>query len=209
MPDDDEPPANQSWQRLSVKHQPESPTWCNTAWIRNFKGDDAALALFFRRAAENVISYLALGRSEGPPDGLLMPVGYLYRHALELRLKALLRAAERAGCIAPAALDACRRACQRSHVLKLLWDFALDPIKTIFPDLDESLLRRQQGLVDDLHRIDSTGEHLRYSRTQQQAITVDAYPDSVELRELQEAYAELDEFLLVCWGNFSDRSGPY
>jgi hypothetical protein len=184
------PPPKPTWRVLQAPHNPRSPTWCSKGWLSNFRGNNKLVAMQFKRAADCLVDHLANGGTcgAGPPDGLLVPVGYLYRHALELELKIALKLAVRANAI-PCGPT------RTEHRLRVLWSLLRPAIERVWPTLEGEVMARQEALIADLDQMDPTGQNFRYARDTKGAATVDSYPDGVDLWELKQAFADAEDFL--------------
>lgn len=74
------------------------PTSLQLEWL-GFMANDELISLGFREAADAVVAHLESCANPGHPDHFFFPVTYLYRHGLELAMKALLRDGASAGLI--------------------------------------------------------------------------------------------------------------
>jgi len=180
---------------------PDSPTLCDIKCLSRFDVDEGFLSEEFRLAADHVIEHLKTGQTFGHPDGLFMPIAYLYRHALELVLKHLVRLGLAANLIEDS--GEIRSDLQR-HSLHKLWCNARIAIEKRWPDGDKKIIHNTQALIDDFQRIDKSGQNLRYTRNPQGRSTLDKYPDSIELVEFQHAFEGVHNLLSGCSWEFKE-----
>ncbi len=159
-----------------------SPTYCSLDYLKLWFDEDR-IAQTFRRAGDCIVNSLEAGDSYGHPDELFMPVAYMYRHALEVKLKHLIRLApdqNLTGAYDPKILG--------SHRLEKLWEETRHVLVGIWPEEDEAPLDNIETLINDFVKIDGSGQHLRYSHKNRDvnSKTNENYPSGVDLKELKE-----------------------
>lgn len=136
-------------------------------------------------------------------DYLIYPMGFLYRHHVELQLKYLI---EKCGELleegaAPAP----------THNLERLWNMLRTKIKEIESDSEEFLLEIDDG-IKKLIQLDGTGQEFRYSKLKNE----DRCLDHLQLVDIGKLYESLEtlssnlqsihDHIDVC---LSDRSDYY
>lgn len=180
---------------------PHSPTWCSIDWLSSLNGiDECFLSSNFKKAADHVIEHLKTGRAFGHPDGLFMPIAYLYRHSLELQLKYLVRLGL-AACLIEDSVQVQRDLGR--HDLYKLWCHARASLEERWPDGDKDIINNTQALINDFQRIDKSGQNLRYTRDSQNRSTASKFPDSIELVEFQSVFEGVHNLLDGCATEFS------
>lgn len=153
----------------------------------------------YKRAADILVKAKQDGADPYHPDGLFMPVGYLYRHALELKLKGLL---ERIiDCDLMDKEESIEKLLNRHDIVKL-WD-AIKPILIDqWPKADRKPLNNVEALLCEFHKIDKSGQSLRYSKVKNGGDVRDKFPKIVRLEMLQEAFDEMYSLLDGCSMHF-------
>jgi len=114
-----------------------SSTWASLPWLASLKVDDSFLAAAFKEAGDKIVK--ELGRSEDfqHPDKFFMPIAYLYRHSLELKMKTIVRLGRSLELI-----ESGQKLSRvlRSHNLYQLWNFVRAVVEVYSPD------ERQDGI---------------------------------------------------------------
>ncbi len=162
------------------------------------------LAGAFKKSADIIVSHIEAGRTPEHPDAYFFPVTYLYRHAIELNLKELIRF----GINHDVLKENCRlKLLMNSHKLYSLWNKVKDMLLKISPDGNKADLRNMERLIQEFHNLDPTGQNLRYSRTIQGDSTTDNFPDIVDLVKMRNTCAGLFCFFDGC-DAFLDAMDP-
>jgi hypothetical protein len=151
----------------SVLFQPvdRDGDWRLNAIVDRFHKDDGVLGFGYADAGRTLVEKWVTERSAN--DSHLMPIIWLYRHALELDLKACIRVAAR--CLAkeakagpsetPAALGEWLRR-TASHQLRLL----AQRLDSYLVQLDtEPLPLEVRAVLEELHDLDPGGDNFRYA----------------------------------------------
>lgn len=179
---------------------PSSPTWCSLKWLTTAQSfDDGRLAEQFMRAADAVVEDRKSGRDHGHADALFMPIAYLFRHAIELKLKHLIRSAGSAELIEISDKIEEKLA---GHALHPLWIVARSAIEARWPDEPRLVVNHTEALIQDFHRIDRSGQRLRYTRDLDGASTMKDLPDAVDLEQVREAVQGVFNLLDGCESEF-------
>jgi len=177
-----------------------SPTWCSVKWLTTAQSfDDGRLAEQFMRAANAVVEDRKSGRDHGDADGLFMPIAYLFRHAIELKLKSLIRSAGSAELIE---ISAKIEEKLEGHALHPLWIVARHAIESRWPDETKLVVNNTEALIQDFHRIDRSGQQLRYTRDLDGASTMKGLPEAVDLEQVREAVQGVFNLLDGCESEF-------
>jgi len=124
-----------------------------------------------------------------------MPIAYLYRHCLELKMKHLIRLGKRLDLIEE---DERLRRTFRKHHLYSLWNTVKTVITQFDPDCPIEDLKAAEKIVQEIHNIDRSGQSLRYSADTSGRATVDQLPESVDLRHLRDVFEAIFNFLDGC-----------
>jgi len=142
----------------------------------------------FKRAADIVVNAVPTGETTGDDD-LLFSVGYLYRHALELQLKYIIRLGVEMKLLetSPECLDA--------HALYPLWNKARDVLS------DESEVKKLgplENVIQQLHDVDPSGQEFRFERTTMNKPSLNLLPDLVSLTAMQRVVTKVYDQLETC-----------
>jgi hypothetical protein len=168
-----------------------SPTWCSLDWINDERFGPERIADEFKRAADKLVESLVTDADPMHRDGLFMPVAYLYRHALELKIKHLISLAASCELIT----EKEQKNIAKSHKIVLLWQVAKRALLQRWPRGDRRILNNVEALLTDFHKVDKTGQGLRYHDTAG-ARAIEKYPKSIDLlllkNALDESYVLLD-----------------
>jgi len=183
---------------------PGSPTWCSLKWRKSLPfglHEELYLAEKFKDAGDHVIEHLKTGQVRRPPDGMFMPIAYLYRHSLELTLKHLIRLGIEAQLIekSPIIDNHLGR-----HGLGDLWLHVRAAINARWPDSKNKCRDNTEALINDFHVVDRSGQNLRYAWDKEYYPTTQEFPDSIDLVEFKRAYEEVFNYLSGCSAVFDE-----
>lgn len=155
-------------------------------------GLDRAYIASFKKAADIVVG--SLGRlPEYERDELFYSVGYLYRHALELQMKYILHLAKQMN-IVPELPEAANE-----HALHPLWNETRKVLSAVWDD-DAKILNPIEAIIQDIHKVDPSGQEFRYATRTDQKASLRNLPSKVSLLKLQTAVSGIYEFLEGCAG---------
>lgn len=145
----------------------------------------------FKLAADQLVRGLGESRDAAwQKDFLLYPVGVLYRHYLELRLKKIYWAAS--GGKPPTS----------SHSLMIVWNQVREVFKNRHPQDDELIVdhyERIASLLRPLDQLDPNSQGFRYPFDKKGELTISNDIERIELQELKEQVAEISRLLDVLW----------
>lgn len=139
--------------------------------VQDMHEDDASMGFGFISAADALVEHW---EEHGPNDGHLMPIITLYRHGLELLLKAAVRDA--AGCLrreGASDLELAPLAINQS--LARSAGHSLQELATKLDDLlgrlrQEQLPADTHAVLSSLHTLDPRGDTFRYATTYDKAV---------------------------------------
>ncbi len=155
----------------------------------------------YKRAADLLVKAKQNGTDPYHPDGLFMPVGYLYRHALELKLKGLLESI--IACDLIAKEESIEKLFSKHNIVKL-WE-AIKPILIDqWQDADRKPLANTEALLCEFHKIDKSGQSLRYSKEINGGDVRYKFPKILRLERLKEAFDEIYNLLDGCSMHFDN-----
>jgi len=191
------PDVRQSLFGMEGDHS-DSPAKCFIDHIGMSDFNVGHLAWHYQRAADQLVDHLEQGRDLYNPDGLFMPVGYLYRHCLELKLKRLLSVLVSCGLTNadPDILD--------GHDLGKLWRKIKPALREQWPKENPKSMNNVEALINDFIRIDKAGQSLRYATQKNGADVREKFPKIVRLDLLRDAFTGLYNFLDACESYLED-----
>ncbi len=95
----------------------------------------------------------------------------------------------------------------RGHGLIKLWDAIKPALVDQWPKADRKPLNNAEALIRDFHKIDKSGQSLRYSSTKNGNSVKKGFPKVVWLEMLQEAVSEMYNLLNGCEMHFDNILG--
>lgn len=174
---------------------PNSPTWASLDWLASFNADDSLFATAFKEAGDKIIKELSRGDDPQHPDMFFMPIAYLYRHSLELKIKQIIRLGIKLDLIQE---DKKLSSELKHHRLHQLWDYARKVLEEHWPDSPKEALYAAGGIVQEFHNIDKSGQIFRYSEDSSGKKTLNQLPESVQLTHLQDVFEAVFNLLDGC-----------
>lgn len=174
---------------------PQSSTWCSLNWFASWEIDDSFFAEGFKESADKIIKELRRGENCEHPDIYFLPIAYLYRHSLELKMKQIVKLALRIELLESS--DEIDDAL-KWHNLHKLWNHSKASIKKHWPDSSGEELNAAERIIQEFHKIDKTGQNLRYSTTTSGNPTVSSLPEAVDLIHLKDIFEAIYNFLDGC-----------
>jgi len=134
------------------------PDWRLNACV-NYAFDDLyAYAEGYRRAGDMLAEQLIADPTHGL-DFVVYPLVFLYRHAIELQLKGVIRDGRRL-----LRLRAVPRKKLENHELDKLWELARPILEGVWPEGDTRCLDRIDAVVRELTEADPSSQAFRYDR---------------------------------------------
>lgn len=177
-----------------------SPTWCSLNWLSDFNLDDSYYAHVFKKAADKIIAELERGEDVEQADPMFIPIAFLYRHCLELKMKMVIRKGLALDIINMTDDDI--NELLGSHNLHKIWNTFKSIVTTYWPDGNTDELKATEKIILDFHKIDKTGQHLRYSKDKNGNKTSTSLPESVELTSLRDTFEGVYNLLDGCETEF-------
>ena len=174
-------------------------------WIKVCPSDYLLMDAF-KKSADMIVSQIEAGQIPEHPDAYFFPVTYLYRHAIELSLKQLVRHGIYLGILN----ESCRlKKLLNRHDLHPLWNKVEGVLLHVWPDGNMGDIHNVRRMVQEFHNIDPTGQNLRYSRTRSGNSTMDGLQGTVDLVNLKNTCEGLFNFFDGCNAGLSEANqGP-
>jgi len=173
--------------------QPNSKTCCFVHHAYKYHSQDSEVAAAYMQCADMAVWAQKNNPSYSHPDALFMPIVYLYRHALELSLKSMIRTMHYSGRI-----NVLPEKELENHKIMPLWNQVKPVLKATWPDDDDRPLKYTESLLNELHTLDDSGQGFRFTYNKNKKRNSDKYPDVVDLQKLQLAMNEIQTFLSCC-----------
>ena len=180
---------------------PCSPTWASLSWLEGMRIGDSSLALAFKECGDKVVTELERGESIEHPDMYFIPIGYLYRHSLELKMKQVIRLALKLELLEKDqkivdVLD--------GHALYPLWNYVKLGAQKLWPGDPGDELKIVEGVIQSLHQLDKSGQGLRYTKDSSGQSTLLNLPTSVDLSHFKDVFEGVFNLLDGCESAFED-----
>jgi len=166
----------------------------------------AGVSLYYKEAADIIVKAKEMGIDRCYPDGLFMPVVYLYRHSLELKLKSLLNQIIIYGYIEKVQED---DKILGGHNIIKLWNRIKPALIEQEPKVDKKSLNNVEFLLSDFHKVDKSGQALRYSTLKNGNDVKENYPKIIRLELIKKAFDEMYNLLEGCSIHFEELSQFY
>lgn len=131
----------------------------------------------------------------------VVPVAFLYRHSLELMLKAIIRVGVRLDFLAD---DEKLTELLCGHSLHKLWSKAKVAIHRRWPDQPGDELMATERIFQEFHGIDRSSQTFRYSTDKDGNDNLDKLPGVIDMRELKETAGAVFSFLSACEGSLQE-----
>ena len=154
--------------------------------------NDRMIAEGFKDAADRVVASLETGSHTRHPDRSFFPVAYLYRHSIELYLKEIVRLGQSLN-LGDAGKDV-----MAAHNLHALWGKARQVLETMWPGADPEPLLAAEKVILDFHKIDRSGQELRYARSKEQKPHLEQAPRIIDLVQMKDVMETVLGFLDSC-----------
>ena len=174
---------------------PDSPTWASLHWLASIKVDDSFLAGAFKEASDKIVKELTHANTFQHADMFFMPIAYLYRHSLELKMKEIIRLGIGLELIPE---DEKTSEVLKNHNLHQLWNFVKKAVEAHWPDGSKNDIDAAGRIVQEFHNIDKSGQSLRYSKDLSDRSTLEKLPKSVQLTHVQDVFEVVFNFLDGC-----------
>ena len=185
-----------------VKHsKPTSSTWASLSWLARLRFDDSQLASAFKECGDKIINDLQSQEIHKHADIYFIPIAYLYRHALELKMKEIIRLGLHLDLLQD---NKSLRKSLEEHSLYPLWNHVKKSATNSWPSSPKHELVAVERIIQALHEIDKSGQNLRYTKDTNGKSTLSYLPDSVDLVHFKEILDGVFNLLNGCEDAFID-----
>jgi len=182
---------------------PNSSTWASIHWLTLLKADDSLFATAFKVAGDKIIKELSRGDDHQPADMFFMPIAFLYRHSLELKMKVIIKLGNRLELIEN---NGKLSSALEKHKLHQLWNYARKVIESYWQDSPKNEVAAAGKIIQEFHNIDKFGQSLRYSEDLSGNCTLEDLPESVQLTHLKDVFDAIFNFLDGCEMGLDDAN---
>ncbi len=151
-----------------------------------FEGDESNV-MAFKEAGDELVDFVARGEKYSWYEAFLRPIGFLYRHYLELELKYWIKELE-------VTLDQAGKL-MKQHNLRKLW-LALKPVIQPFCETqeDQEMLSEVGEVILTFDEYDPTGQEFRYTRTTKDTGTLGNLPQRIDVKEVKHLIGRVSFF---------------
>ncbi len=165
--------------------------------------NDFLLPESFKELGDFSIEVLLKGGDGTHPDRFLFPILYYYRHAVELKMKEIIRI----GILLNLNSDESVKNIINKHDLHSIWVQSKEIISAFWPNSDEEVLDIVEKFIQDFHNIDPDGQRLRYSRSNKGLAYQYSLPKTIDLIHLRDVIDGL--WNLLCGASDGLNEGVY
>ncbi len=181
---------------------PNLPTWASLGWFESVNMDDSPLSFAFKECADKSIDGLKKGTSPRHSDMIFLPIAYLYRHSLELKMKQIIRLALKINLIENNGKIS--KLLDSGHELYPLWNYVKKCVVSFWPEAPDNDLTTVERIVQILHNIDKSGQELRYTKNSKGQSSLSNLPNSVDLIHFKDVFEGVFNLLDGCEFAFED-----
>ncbi|MGB8226434.1 MAG: hypothetical protein WCE45_06180 [Sedimentisphaerales bacterium] len=151
----------------------------HTVLLHQYLGGDESNVIAFKEAGDELVDFVVRGKKYRWYEDFLRPIGFLYRHYLELELKYWLKELkgyplDQAGSLL------------KEHNLSNLW-LKLKPLIQPFCETegDQKILSEVEEVILTFDKYDPTGQEFRYTRTTKGANALKNLPSKIAVEEFK------------------------
>jgi len=150
--------------------------------------EDGGNIIAFKEAGDELIGFVVRGEKYSWYEAFLRPIGFLYRHYLELELKYWIRK------LNEEPSKQVKRLLTK-HDLRNLW-LALKPLIQPFcgTNGDQKILSEVEEVILTFHEYDPTGQEFRYTRTTKDTATLGKLPPRIDVKLVKCSVARVYDF---------------
>jgi len=170
-----------------------SRDWVSLRWLSSqSETDDVIYAEAYKRAGDVLINHITCENNRIPSDIYFLPIAFMYRHCIELKLKKIVKLGLSLQLIQE---EKHIQDALRSHKLIDIWKHARNILQRYFSNDSEKDIRGAAGIIEAVNRIDKSGYGMRYPTSLEQNPTLSNLPESASLLHLQNVFEALFNFL--------------
>lgn len=156
----------------------------------------------FRTAAEIIIDKCEADGDCPSNDTLFFPVAYLYRHCIELRLKAIIRVGLGMRFFKNDEVEEDLK----QHNLIRLWKHTKKLLIHRWPTADKSPLKGTESAIQEFHQSDPNGQMFRYDNDNDgRRYKHEKLPDHISPAQMRKTTKGVCNFLEATWSELKDN----
>ena len=169
----------------------------HTVLLLEFLGGYESNIMAFKEAGDALVDFVAKGEKYSWYEDFVRPMGFLYRHYLELELKYWIKELNECAFEEAAKL-------LNEHNLKNLW-LELKPLIQPFciSEKDQKILCEVEEVVLTFDKYDPTGQEFRYIRTTKGMKTLRNLPPKFDIKEVKRLIGRVSSFFVGLGGVIS------
>jgi hypothetical protein len=152
----------------------------HTVLLREYleqEGDGANL-MAFKEAGDELVDFVERGEKYSWYEAFLRPIGFLYRHYLELEIKYWIKELSKEEPLAQ------KEKLVKEHNLKKLWRKLKPLIHSLCGTEDKEFLEVEEVILT-FDKYDPTGQEFRYTRTTKDTSTLRSLPSKIDVKEVK------------------------
>lgn len=172
--------------RASDKLFGSGPDWQMNACVNFMHDPSEGYIVGYKAAGDVLVAHVA--ETARDQDILVYPILFNYRHYVELRLKVIIRHAQRL-----VGVESQGRV--TGHGLDTLWASAMRLVETAWPDCDKQDFENAGSIIKQLSQADDRGMTFRYGYDKDGKLLLNRSISHINLRNVREVLGRLAEFL--------------
>lgn len=155
---------------------------------------ESMIAEGFKEAADRIVLSLEESNHDRYADKYLFPVGFLYRHYLELSMKEIVRLGVSLQILEEPEV----RKILKSHDLLALWGQTRRTLITFWANSDPTPVNAVESVMRQFHQIDGNGQAFRYSTDKEGETFLADAPRVISLSEMRKVMDGIHSFFDGC-----------
>lgn len=162
----------------------------NTVLLRKYleQEGDWANVIAFKEAGDELVDFVSRGEKYSWYEAFLRPIGFLYRHYLELELKYWIKELNEG-------LFEESDKLLKDHNLKNLWVKLRTLIQPFCESQeDKKMLSEVEEVILTFDKYDQTGQEFRYTRTTKDTGTLRSLPPRIDVKEIKRLIGRVSFF---------------
>jgi len=160
----------------------------HTILLSKYLGGDESNIVAFKEAGDELVDFVVRGEKYSWYESFLRPIGFLYRHYLELELKYWIKE------LKEGPLDHGGKLLKQ-HNLRKLWLVLKSLIQPFCgTQEDQEMLSEVEEVILTFDEYDPTGQEFRYTRTTKDTGTLRDLPPRIDVKEVKRLIGRVSFF---------------
>jgi len=143
----------------------------HTVLLREYLEGDGSNIIAFKEAGDALVEFVAKDKKYSWYEAFLRPIGFLYRHYLELELKYWIKELKGSSL--------------KEHNLRSLWVELKPLIQPFWGTEDKKILSEVEEIILTFDKYDPTGQEFRYTRTTKGTNALRNLPPRIDVKEVK------------------------